>query len=44
MGMKTFMHVAKKRNAFSIYTLIATNVEPQQHEIPFQYKGYKDVF
>jgi len=44
MGAKAFMHVAKKGDAFLIYAFLVADVEPQQHEIPFQYKGYKDVF
>jgi hypothetical protein len=31
-------------DAFFIYALPTTYVNPQQHEIPSQYKGYKDVF
>jgi len=38
------MHVAKKRDAFFIYVLLTIDVRTQQHEIPSQYKGYKDVF
>jgi hypothetical protein len=38
------MHVAKKGDAFFIYVLLAIDVRPQQHEIPSQYKGYKDEF
>jgi hypothetical protein len=44
MGTKTFMQATKKGDAFFIYALLATDVKPQQHEIPSQYKGYKDVF
>jgi hypothetical protein len=44
METKTFMQATKKRDAFFIYALPTTNVKPQQHEIPSQYKGYKDVF
>jgi hypothetical protein len=39
MGMKTFMHAVKKGDAFFIYALPAINIEPQQHEIPFQTKA-----
>jgi hypothetical protein len=44
MEPRAFMHVAKKGDAFLIYALLAANANPQQHEIPFEYKGYKDVF
>jgi hypothetical protein len=44
MGMKAFMHVAKKGDAFLIYALLATNARSQQHDIMSQYKGYMDVF
>ncbi len=44
MGVRAFMHVAKKGDAFLIYVLLATNVRSQQHEISSQYKGYRDVF
>ncbi len=44
MGMRAFMHVAKKGDAFLIYVLLATNARSQQHEISSQYKGYRDVF
>ncbi len=44
MGVRAFMHATKKGDAFFIYALLAINVGPQQHEIPFQYKGYKNVF
>ncbi len=42
MGTKAFMHATKKRDAFFIYAFLVIDVEPQQHEIPSQYKGYKD--
>jgi hypothetical protein len=32
------------KDAFFIYALLATNVGPQQHETPSQYKDYNDVF
>jgi hypothetical protein len=43
MGPRAFMHATKKGDALLIYALHATDATPQQHEIPFQYKGYKDV-
>jgi len=43
MGAKGFMHTTKKEDAFLIYALLVINVRPR-HEIPSQYKGYKDVF
>jgi len=44
MGVREFMHVAKKGDAFLIYVLLATNARSQQHEISSQYKCYMDVF
>ncbi len=36
MGTRALMHVAKKGDAFLIYVLLAIDVRPQQHEIPYQ--------
>jgi hypothetical protein len=44
IGAKNFMHVAKKGDEFLIYVLPTSNVESPCHEIPSQYKGFKDVF
>jgi hypothetical protein len=44
MKAKAFMHVAKKGDAFFVYALPTTNAKPQKHEIPSQYKNYKNVF
>jgi hypothetical protein len=44
IGTIVFMQVAKKRNAFLIYALPASNVELSHHEIFSQYKEFKDVF
>ncbi len=34
----------KKGDAFFVYALPTTNAKPQKHEIPSQYKDYKNVF
>jgi hypothetical protein len=38
------MQVTKKGNAFLIYDLPSLNVEPHPHQIPSQYKEFKDMF
>jgi hypothetical protein len=37
VGVKVFMKVAMKRDAFLIYVLLSLDVEPCPHEIPPQY-------
>jgi hypothetical protein len=44
MGARAFMHATKKGYAFLTYALPAIDAKSQQHEIPSQYKAYKDVF
>jgi hypothetical protein len=44
VGTRTFMQVAKKGKTFLIYVLPTSNVESPHHEIPSQYKEFKDVF
>jgi hypothetical protein len=44
VGAKTFMKVAKIRNAFLIYAFPSPNVEPHPHEIPSQYQEFNNVF
>jgi hypothetical protein len=34
IGVKTFMKVAKRQDAFFIYVLPSLDVEPRPHEIP----------
>jgi len=41
--VKTFMKVAKKRDALLIYILPSLDVEPHPHDIPSQYQKFKDV-
>ncbi len=41
---KNFMQVAKKGKTFLIYVLATSNVELPHHEIPSQYKEFKDMF
>ncbi len=38
------MHVTKKWDAFLIYVLPMLDVKSPHHEIPSQYKEFKDVF
>jgi hypothetical protein len=44
IGAKAFMQVAKKGDAFLIYVLPTSEVESPRHEIPSQYKEFKDMF
>jgi hypothetical protein len=38
------MHATKKGNAFLIYLLSMLDVESPCHDIPSQYKEFKDMF
>jgi hypothetical protein len=44
MGVKAFILATKKGDAFFVYTIPASDLVTQQHEIPIQYQDYKDVF
>jgi hypothetical protein len=44
VGTRAFVQVAKKGKTFLIYVLPTSDVEPPRHEIPSQYKEFKDMF
>ncbi len=44
MGARTFIQTTKKGDAFFVYAIPTLDPRMQQHEIPIQYKDYKDVF
>jgi hypothetical protein len=44
IGAKVFIHVTKKGDTFLIYVLPMSDVKSPHHEIPSQYKEFKDVF
>jgi hypothetical protein len=44
IGARVFMQVTKKGNAFFIYVLPTSKVELLCHDIPSQYKEFKDMF
>jgi hypothetical protein len=44
VGARSFMQIAKKKDAFLIYVLPTSDIKLFRHEIPSQYKEFKDVF
>jgi hypothetical protein len=44
VGTRTFIQTTKKGDAFFVYAIPSPNPRMQQHEIPIQYKDYKNVF
>jgi hypothetical protein len=44
IGTRSFMQIAKKGNAFLIYVFPTSDIKLLCHEIPSQYKEFKDVF
>jgi hypothetical protein len=44
MGVRTFIQTTNEGDAFFVYAIPTLDPRMQQHEIPIQYKDYKDVF